>query len=49
MLTYDMPQRDDIVIAWGGLTVWCRLLTASAVEIRMKQSDDVPTDKMERG
>ena len=49
MLTYDMPQRDDIVIAWGRLTVWCRLLTASAVEIWMKQSDGVPTDKMERG
>ena len=48
MLTNDMPQCEDIVIARGRHTERSRLLTASVVKIRMKWFDDIP-DKVKCG
>lgn len=47
MLTNDMPQSDDIVIARGGQAERCRLQTTSAVEIRMEWFDDMLPDNAE--
>lgn len=49
MLTNNMPQSDHIVIARGWQAEGCRLLTASAVKIRMEWFDNVLPDKVEGG
>ena len=47
MLTNDVPQGDDIVIARGGQAERCRLLAASAVTVGMEWFGNVP-DKVKR-
>ena len=49
MLTDDVPQRDDIVVARGGQAERSRLLAASAVMVGMEWFDNVLTDKVECG
>lgn len=46
MLTYNVPQCDDIIIAQGRETERCRLTATSAVKIRTKRLDKMLPDNM---